>query len=183
MNMRAWLRRQPKPVLIKAELLNGDEKVYAVAQHRSWAGDAERALKDAVRAEALNEKDQTIRIWEADNIEELTAAKTPAEADPLSTSVERIASILSEACDRAVSRHSEIVRTGFEQMGQLVQVLSARNAALEKAWHQLFFSQTQAEQNDADPNNALVGTLMQLAIGGGMAPPKPPPVNGKPDGS
>lgn len=177
-NFRAWLRRQPKPALLKAELADGSEKEVAIGLAKSWARDCELQCKNAIRVSALNEKNQELRIWECPNIEEFEEAQEKASEDPLANSVERIAKIMSDACDRAVERHATIVRTGFEQMGQLVQVLSARNAALEKAWQQLFFSQQQPAE-EGDPNHAMVQTLMTLALGGGIGGvPKPAASNG-----
>jgi hypothetical protein len=175
--LRAWLGRQPVPHAIQAEKEDGTEKTVQIGVARSKFRDAENCLKGCIRCVALDEKGNELRVWEADTYEELREERQAPEADPLSSSVERIAAIITEACDRAVQRHAEMVTQGFSHMSALVQVLSNRNAALEKAWQQMFFSQQQPNA-DGSPNDALMGTLMQLALGGGIAPPAPKPPNG-----
>jgi len=177
-SLRAWLRRFPKPTTVKVELPDDEEKIVSIGMAKSWARDAELTIGPALKCEALDDEGRSLRVWECDSYETIIEDQKKPSHDPLSTSVERIAEIITTACDRAVQRHGEMVAKGFEHMAALVQVLGNRNAALEKAWQQLLFSQQQQQVEPDDPNNALMGTLVQLAMGAGVAPPKPPPVNG-----
>lgn len=171
-NLRAWLARQPHPTTIRAEKLDGDEKTVRIGVARSKFRDAEAALKDCVRCEALDESGATLRVWEAENAEELSRKVLSGAPDPDGPRAMLIefARLLATGADQAAARHEALVKVAFEQHAALVAVLSNRLAALEKAWHQLLMSQ-QPEQN---PGDALMGALAPLIMGGMQAPPPQP---------
>lgn len=112
-------------------------------------------MADVVRAEALDEDGSTLRVWETDELLAVTPSRVRAhEQQP---SLLEFARILAESCDRAALRQAEVFRTAFEQQAVLVNALSGRLAAVEKAWHTLLMSQRAEEQ---DPNGSLVSALL-----------------------
>lgn len=177
--LRTWLARQPHPATVRGEKPDGEEKTVTLGVARSKFRDAAECLKECIRCVALDEKGNELRVWEVENAEELRGAKAEEKGDPLSNSVERIAAIIADSCDRAVQRHAEMVRTGFEQMAEFVRAATTRNSALEKAYLQMVFN-AQQTQPETDPNAAMVNTLLPLLLGGGLmqSPQQPQPPNG-----
>lgn len=164
-DLRRWLQKSPHPERVRAELADGEEKTVVIGDSRSKWRDAEAALSGAVSAEALDKSGATLRVWESEDADEQRATKQTARSKEENLVV-LIAQLLEQAADRAVSRHAEIVHMAFDQQAQLCNAISARNAALEKAWHQLVMSQQPDENAAPDPNAGMMLALAQLAMSG-----------------
>lgn len=175
-SLRGWLKREPHPVRIRATI-NGDERIVRVNDSRSRWRDAEDALKDATRAEALGDDGDVLRVWEDG---EVAVERLQGRAEGRAEELIEIARLLEQAADRSVQRHGEAYRLAYEQQCALVKVLSDRLQQLELAWHKLLMAQ--AELNPEDPNSGLVAAVLAQAapalIPLMQSMPAPPTKNG-----
>lgn len=170
--LRRWLQKHPHPHAVRGETSDGDERTVKLGVARSKWSDAEKALADCWKLEALDAEGNVLRVCDVEGV-----AGPKEEPNGKGPSLVELGRLLNESADRSAERHAEAYRLAYEQQRLLVEVLSARLQALEKAWHQLIMSQT---PENADPNAPLVQTLLGLAIGGPMqAPGGGAPPNGK----
>lgn len=175
--LRRWLQKHPHPVTIRGFDAEGDERTVKLGVARSKWKDAEGALADCYRLEALDEAGNVLRVCD------LEGAPPPAPAQgPQGPSLVELGRLLEHASDRSAERHADAYRLAYEQQRLLVEVLSSRLQALEKAWHGLLMAQANAVQGESDPNAPLVTALL-AAVGGGFpsppSPTPPTPSNGK----
>lgn len=170
--LRRWLQKTPHPVTVRAEMADGQEKTVRIGDTSSRWRDAEAALSTAIRCEAFDSTDATLRVWETDDSSLLERSVVAVERAPQGKSeLQEFARILSDSCDRAALRSEGAYRLAFEQQCLLVNVLSSRLQTLEKAWHQLLMSQEAEKPND-DPNAAMVSALLAGVPGLMNAAPK-----------
>ena len=171
--LRRWLQKHPHPVTVRAFDAEGEERTVKLGVARSKWKDAEAALVDCYRLEALDAEGNVLRVCDIEG----APAPAPAATQQGASLVE-LGRLLEHAADRSAERHSDAYRLAYEQQRLLVEVLSSRLQALEKAWHGLLMAQAQAANGEADPNSGLVAALL-AAVGGGMPAPSPSPSNGK----
>lgn len=178
-DLRGWLSRHPHPSSLRVERVDGDERTVRVGVTRSKWRDAESAIGDAVRVEALDSDGATLRVWESDAASDERAKRSPTPATREEVMLARFAELLNDACDKAVMRHTEFVNVAFTQLGSLVQLYAQRNAMLEKAWHKLLVDSAEAQAEAApDASDAIIGGVMQMALQGASTS-TPAPTNGK----
>lgn len=172
--LRRWLQKHPHPATVRGLDGDGEERTVKLGVARSKWADAEAALADCYRLEALDESGNVLRVCDVEGAEPPKPAPTAGGAQLV-----ELGRLLSEAADSSAARHSDAYRLAYEQQRLLVEVLSSRLQALEKAWHGLLMAQAQSAQGEADPNSGLVAALL-AAVGGGMPAPSPTsPSNGK----
>ena len=169
--LRRWLQKHPHPTTVRGLDPEGEERTVKLGVARSKWADAEDALADCYRLEALDESGNVLRVCDVEGAAPPRPATTPQGAQLV-----ELGRLLSEAADSSAARHSDAYRLAYEQQRLLVEVLSSRLQALEKAWHGLLMAQAQSANGEADPNSGLVAALL-AAVGGGM--PAPSPSNGK----
>jgi hypothetical protein len=176
-DIRRWLSKH-QPDRVRAEMPGSDEpRIVKVGLSRSRWRDAAEALAGCLTAEALDPNGAVLGVWTA-SADEIAAADGAATTGKGSELV-LIAQLIADSNDRAVQRHAEIVRMSVEQMGLLVQVLSGRLQALEKAYHTMIM-----QGPEQDPNAGMVQTLLSAAAPGfaqsllASGQPKTPPPNG-----
>lgn len=188
---RRWLMLSPHPTRIRARLKDGDERVVRIGDARSRWRDAEKALSQAVTAEALDASGEVLRVWDPDDD---TDAPGASRGGLRMGELAELGRIISEAADASALRHADAYKLAYEQQALLVRVLSERLQMLERAWHRLLVSQATVEQGDgeqqnallADPNFQMVSSLLANAIGPqllsglGLTPPGEPPKKGAP---
>lgn len=175
--LRRWLQKHPHPVTVRAFDAEGEERTVKLGVARSKWKDAEAALVDCYRLEAFDAEGNVLRVCDIEGAPPPNAAPSPQ-----GPSLVELGRLLEHAADRSAERHSDAYRLAYEQQRLLVEVLSSRLQALEKAWHGLLMAQAQAVNGEADPNAGLVAALL-AAVGGGMPAPTPPAAgsNGKAD--
>lgn len=160
--LRRWLTKHPHPHTIRGWTTDDDTKQVKLGVARSRWLDAEAALADCYKLEALDADGNTLRVCELDGAEERAAQKGKSG----SVELVELAKLLNDSADKSAERHEGAYRLAYEQQRLLVEVMSSRLAALEKAWHQLLM----AQQTDSDPNQGMVAALLAGAFGG-AAPP------------
>lgn len=175
-----FLARQPHPATLKVENAEGEVRTVSIGVTRSKWRDAESACGNgAIRVEALREDGAILRVWEAENADEARAKTQMTTEQAHQVTLVEFAKLISEACDKAVGRHTEFVNVAFNQLGALVQLYATRNAMLEKAWHKLLVETAEAQaEAQPDPSDAIMGGIVQLGmqqIAAGQQAPK----NGK----
>lgn len=174
--LRRWLQKHPHPVTIRGLDADGEERTVKLGVARSKWADAEAALSDCFRLEALDAEGNVLRVCDVDGAAPPATERAPVPGGP---SLVELGRLLEHAADRSAERHGEAYRLAYEQQRLLVEVLSSRLQALEKAWHGLLMAQAQAANGEADPNAGLVAALL-AAVGGGLPGVTPPgPSNGK----
>lgn len=171
--LRRWLQKHPHPATVRGWTNDDDTKSVKLGVERSKWRDAEAALADCWKLEALDGDGNVLRVCELDGASERAKRDNGKERAEL---VE-LAKLISAAHNEGAERHSDAYRLAYEQQRLLVEVMSARLHALEKAWHGLLM----AQQGDTDPNQGLVTALLSGAFGG-AAPPAPPVEPPKPNG-
>lgn len=180
--MRAWLQRDPQPTRIRCALPGGDEKTVRIGDSRSRWRDAAASCAGAVRLEAFNDAGESLRVWEEEGGGDDAGAAARGKKGPESSLAE-LGRIIAEAADASAQRHADAYRLAYEQQALLVNVLSQRLQALERAWHRLLMSETgRTETGEADPNadpsnllNAQNVQMVATLLAGALAPPLPPP--------
>jgi hypothetical protein len=170
--LRRWLQKHPHPATVRGWTADDDTKNVKLGVERSKWRDAEAALADCWKLEALDAEGNVLRVCELDGA---TERKRGDESKTIERDI-AIAKLISAAHNEGAERHSDAYRLAYEQQRLLVEVMSARLHALERAWHQLLM----AQQTDADPNQGMVAALLAGAFGGAQAPaPEAPKANGK----
>lgn len=161
-----WLARAPQPSTLRVERADGEKDTVRVGVSRSRWRDAESAVgNDAIRIAALADDGSVLRVWESENAEEAREKSKPTVEQAQAATLQRFAELLTDACDRAVGRHTEFVNVAFQQLGALVQLYATRNAMLEKAWHKLLVETAEAQaEAQPDPSDAIVGGIMQMGM-------------------
>lgn len=161
-----FLSRQPHPATLKVENAEGEVKTVSIGVTRSKWRDAESACGNgAIRIEALREDGAILRVWEAENADEARAKTVQSPEQTQQQMLVKFAELISDACDKAVGRHTEFVNVAFNQLGALVQLYATRNAMLEKAWHKLLVETAEAQaEAQPDPSDAIVGSLVQMGV-------------------
>lgn len=166
--IRSWLARSPHPSTVRIERADGEEKTVRIGVTRSKWRDAESAIgSDVVRAEALDEQGAVLRVWESDTADEQRKKGQASPEQAQAVQLTRFAELLTDACDKAVQRHTEFVNVAFNQLGELVKLYATRNAMLEKAWHKLLVDSAEAQAEAAqanDPSDAIIGGIVQAAL-------------------
>lgn len=171
--LRRWLQKHPHPATVRGWTADDDTKSVKLGVERSKWRDAEAALADCWKLEALDGEGNVLRVCELDGASERAKRTDDKSADRDIA----IARLISSAHNEGAERHADAYRLAYEQQRLLVEVMSARLHALEKAWHQLLM----AQQSDADPNQGMVAALLAGAFGG-ATPPAPAPEAPKPNG-
>jgi hypothetical protein len=179
--LRRWLQKAPRPDIIVGLDPDGEERKVKIGVLRSKWSDAENALAGCSHADALDHLGNVLRSCELDG------APPASEAAPGAARGElvELARLLNEAHDAGATRHGDAYRLAYEQQCKLVEILTTRNQALEKAWHQLMMAQERPDE--VDPNAGMVQALLGGAFSMGAAPPAQaappaaptPPTNGK----
>ncbi len=175
LQLRKWLQKIPHPQMVRAWDADGDEKTVRVGVSRSRWRDAEEALANAVRLEALDNDGNVLRACELDN-----GHVGPAESKQgksAGAELAELARIITTSNDAAVLRYVEIVRLAFEQHGQLIGVMSERLQGLERAWGKLVASMPEGENGD-DMGDMLAKFVMTQALNGKREKKPPPKPNG-----
>jgi hypothetical protein len=160
-----WLARTPRPAAVRVEKSDGETKTVTIGMSRSKWRDAESAIgDDAVRCEAVDEKGNVLRAWTAEALADHPPEKKKQVEGPEAMLV-RFAELLTDACDKAVSRHAESINTAFVQLGELVKLYASRNAMLEKAWHKLLIDSAEAQaEAQPDTSDAVIGGIVQMGM-------------------
>lgn len=168
--IRSWLKIEPHPDRVRMTNREGDDRVIRIGMSKSKWRDAEQALKDAVKCEALDSEGSILRVWEDDA--GIVAVQQTAIANESKTELAELARIITESNDAAVGRLVEIIQAALGANAALVHTLSERNRQLETAWQKLL----QQVNKDAPEGAATVlgineQLIMQLlpAIVGGLA--------------
>jgi hypothetical protein len=172
MTLRAWLCRQPHPSSLLCALSDGGERKVRIGVSRSRWRDAEEACAGAVRVEALDEHGEVLRVIDLGEPESSSTSSSPSSSE--GAMLERFATLLAEASDKAAARHEAAYRLGFEHLSALVQVLSQRLTALEAAWQKALMAAPASEESAAD------GQFLSQVMGllGSSSPSSPSNANG-----
>ena len=163
--LRPWLMKRPHPKTVKAEFLDGEERVIRIGESRSRWRDAEEALAGAVRCEAVID-DEVLRVWEST---ELDLSRQTQVAKRSETNLVEFARLLTDGSDRAAQRHAEAFKIAYDQQCLLVQVLTARLSAIETVYQQLLMRLMSEAPQETDQNMGAVTALLASAVGPQLA--------------
>lgn len=174
--LRNWLTRQPQPVMLHCYDDEDELRKVKVGLGRAKWRDAEAAISNAARVEALDADGNVMRVCELDSGEVTATGKGPSKGDK-SPDIVQLARLLHEAHDAGAARHEAAYRMGFDSLAALVNTLAERLAVMEMAWHKLLLAQQEAA--GFDPNAPLVQQVVAMALGGQPPKVEPPKPNGK----
>ena len=180
--LSSWLRRPPVPVKLRVTTYDDSVKTVLVPATggRRFADTAENVQAlDPVKIEALDEKDNVIRVTDVES-DRPAVAEAEAEGDDQIT---KLARLISAAHDAGAERHANAYALAFEKMYGLVTILADRLTSVEKAWQTTLARQaaaaTAASSPEEDkPGSAIENLLATVIASGGMgamAKPSPAP--------
>lgn len=174
MNLRRWLRRDPRPARFRVD----GRDVAIPSSGNVWA-DLESTILalGGTRIEAIAADGALIRATElesdADGEPVVTA---PAPGQHAASDIAIFARLISEAHDAGAKRHAQAYELAFARHTELVAILAQRLSGLETAWqkamNQLAQAQAEAAMASAtppeDPAAGAIAAMLASGMSAGM---------------
>lgn len=177
-----FLKRQPSPVRVVGETLDGDEVTTAITGTGSaqWA-DALSALADCWTFKALDKDGNVLRALELDPKDPEFAS----EADPRSSAngsttllsvdvpklVDNIARNMREVASSAANQQANAFRDGFQAMTSIVNLCLQMLVRVEQRLASAEDANANRSLNGDGQRNQLAMLALQQALGGGPSTP------------
>lgn len=163
MNLRRWLRREPRPSIIRAD----GRDVRVPTSGNVWASLEETlTAMNPTRLEALDDSGALLRAVQLEADDEPAAAAPAAPAGTSDAYLERLARIISDAHDAGAKRHADAYGLAFQENTKLVQLLAHRLSGLETAWSQAMRQVAEAQQEvalaSANPGEGGMGEVVAM---------------------
>lgn len=199
-NIRKWLLQHPKPARVRVTRDDREPQDLAVGG-RSWMKLAETiAALGPELVEAFNESGELIRaVRPEQELQRSEAAEIPEglASDPNALLLTHFANLLH----RAYEHSSEIAFTKLvditdrmnersESIERRLERAEASNRALQQERYDELMERAQeaaehAAETGGNPQQAMLGSMMEAFFGGAMAGGRPPrpPMNGAPNGA
>ena len=173
MNVRRWLRRDPRPTTIRAD----GRDIAVPTSGNVWASLEETIASLAPsRLEALDARGAVLRatVLEHDQADEPVNESRPASSG--SPDLFALARIISDAHDAGAKRHADAYGLAFAENTKLVQLLAQRLSGLETAWSTAMRQVAEAQQEvalasaqDSGSMGEVVAMFAQAATAGKAA--------------
>lgn len=196
MNLRAWLRKSPRPAIVMV-----GKTAIAVPDSRTKWAEVEETItataEDGDKLVCLDASRNVLRAFTFDGGTTETAEPAAAKSSS-ETELVLLARELNNAADNGAKRHETAYAKAFEEIVSLCKTISERLGSMEQAWQKAMISQAKAQADmivavanakaaaaGADTEQSdlmkMLGPLMPaiLGAGGGHDSPSPSPPNGK----
>lgn len=172
MNLRRWLRRDPRPHAIRCD---GAQVVPVPTVGQVWAQLEETLTALAPsKLEALDSAGAVLRavVLETDDAPSSATSSSPSSSG---TELATIARIIADAHDAGARRHAEAYGLAFSENTKLVGLLAQRLAGLETAWQKAMaqVAQAQADAAAAASSGDDATSAITAMLGGMMQAPPP----------
>ena len=168
MNLRRWLRRDPKPASLRA-----DGRVITVPTSGNVWADLEATIESIgpAKLEAIGADGSLLRAIDLEVADDGLGASDGAQQRAQAHSeLAAIARMISDAHDAGAKRHAQAYEVAFARHTELVAILAQRLSGLETAWQRAMqqLAQAQADvamaqasgQESGDPAGAAIAAML-----------------------
>jgi len=172
MNLRRWLRRDPKPASLRAD----GRTITVPTSGNVWA-DLESTITSIgpAKLEAIAADGSLLRAIDLESTEEnAPIADNGQQRAANHSELAAIARMISDAHDAGARRHAQAYEVAFARHTELVAILAQRLSGLETAWQRAMqqLAQAQADvamaqasgQDSSDPAGTAIAAMMSTAL-------------------
>ena len=174
MNLRRWLRREPRPHHFRAD----GRDVALPATGNVWAQLEETIVSlSPSKLEAVAADGSLLRAVDLAGDDDQAAQLVPAPTTERAGELASIARMISEAHDAGARRHAQAYELAFARHTELVAILAQRLSGLESAWQRAMQQMAQLQADAAlaqvqasEQSDPAAGAIAAMISAGLSAP-------------